>query len=194
MMRAVETLRQRLPPTVGGTLGYAPVQLSDSEDGDGAGIEFGSGGLQSRDGRGPRRRPGSGGAARDAGAGAGGGLGQEEEDDMLWPPYTPLYTNMKNLRRKRLDASIKYPRAGPCTKICFLTSLWGVSFLTWVGFTLSGGSPYLIPEDSEEVNLARSHSVFGAAAMYFVCACLTGYSWYKSSFLRPLPTMGDSLP
>ena len=123
MMRAVETLRQRLPPTVGGTLGYAPVQLSDSEDGDGAGLEFGSGGFgrdggglqSSRDGlRRPRRRLGDGGAARDgSGAGAGAG-GQEEEDDMLWPPYTPLYTNMKVLRRKRLDASMMYPRAGPC--------------------------------------------------------------------------------
>lgn len=121
MMRAVETLRQRLPATVGGTLGYAPVQLSDSEDGDGAGVEFGSGGgsfgrdvggagLQSRDGRRPRRRPGSGGAERDTGAGGG----REEDDDMLWPPYTPLYTNMKVLRRKRLDASMMYPRAGPC--------------------------------------------------------------------------------
>ncbi|CAN0459334.1 unnamed protein product [Hapterophycus canaliculatus] len=86
-----------------------------------------------------------------------------------------------------------YSRAGPCTKVCFVLSLWGVFFLSWVGSTLASGSPYIIPEASEETNLAWSHSVFGAAAMYFVCACLTGYSWYKSSWgAKPLPTMGDT--
>lgn len=120
MMRAVETLRQRLPGAVGTTLGYSPVQASDSEDdnddADGGRGEFELGRsymsdrFSNRDGRRPRRRAGSGGAA---GARAGAGAGREE-DDMLWPPYTPLYTNMKVLRRKRLDASMMYPRAGPC--------------------------------------------------------------------------------
>ncbi|CAB1107765.1 unnamed protein product [Ectocarpus sp. CCAP 1310/34] len=198
MMRAVETLRQRLPPS----LGYAPVLLSDSDDDDGdggrgefeiAGGNFGGGRHQDRDLRRPRRRVGGGGEAGGGATMTGGGGRQEEEDDLLWPPYTPLYTNMKVLRRKRLDASMMYSRAGPCTKICFLTSLWGASFLTWLGFTLASGSPYIIPEDPPATNLARSRSVFGAAAMYLVCACLTGYSWYKSSWgARPLPTLGDS--
>lgn len=46
-----------------------------------------------------------------AGAGEGRRLGDRESD--LWPHYTPLYTNMKVLRRKRLDASMVYYRAGP---------------------------------------------------------------------------------
>lgn len=79
------------------------------------------------------------------------------------------------------------------TKFAFLTSLWGVTFLSWLGFTLAGGSPYVIPEESPESKLALSHSVFGAAAMYLVCACVTGCSWYKSSYgTRPLPTVGDA--
>lgn len=45
------------------------------------------------------------------GAGEGRRLGDRESD--LWPHYTPLYTNMKVLRRKRLDASMVYYRAGP---------------------------------------------------------------------------------
>lgn len=133
MMRAVETLRQRLPGAVGNTLGYSPVQASDSEndidDADGGRGEFelsrgyaGGDRFNNRDGRRPRRRAGSGGATGVRG-GVGGGRQEEDEDDMLWPPYTPLYTNMKVLRRKRLDASMMYSRAGPC-EFCFAALLF----------------------------------------------------------------------
>lgn len=67
-----------------------------------------------------------------------------------------------------------------------------MSLLTWIGVTLASGSPYIMAKDSATTKMARSSSVFGAAALYFVCACLTGYSWYRSAWgARPLPTMGD---
>ncbi|CAM9892642.1 unnamed protein product [Laminaria digitata] len=191
-MRTVENLRQRvsLPMGGGGASGYTPVHPSDSEDpdGDGSDFEFGVVGGEEF---------GEGSRARGRGVGrvsaGGGGRRNGRDEDLLWPPYTPLYTNMKVLRRKRLDASMVYYRAGKCTKVCFVTSLWGMSFLSWLGYTLARGSAYILPKDSTEEKVTLSHSLFGAAAMYFVCSCLSGYSWYKSSYgTRPLPTMGDT--
>lgn len=110
-MRAVETLRQRvsLPLGGGGAQGYTPVHPSDSEDvdGDDSDFDLGMGGEEF----------GEGSRARGRGVGrvsAGGGRRSGRDEDLLWPPYTPLYTNMKVLRRKRLDASMVYYRAGKC--------------------------------------------------------------------------------
>lgn len=103
-MKSVEALRQRVSSSVGGTLGYAPVQLSDSDEDDYEYGGFGERRTRVRTGR--------------AGEGALGVKEAEttesDEDKLLWPHYTPLYTNMKVLNRKRLDASMVYYRAGPC--------------------------------------------------------------------------------
>lgn len=100
----MDALRQRIAPAVGGTLGYTPVQLSDSEDLDDDDSEFTSGDEL----REPRRRRSRRGDRSEVGGARRG------RDGELWPHYTPLYTNMKVLRRKRLDASMVYYRAGPC--------------------------------------------------------------------------------
>lgn len=110
-MRAVETLRQRISLPMGGgaAQGYTPVHPSDSEDADGDGSDYDLGTGDEEFGEGSR--------ARGRGVGrvsAGGGRRGGREEDLLWPPYTPLYTNMKVLRRKRLDASMVYYRAGKC--------------------------------------------------------------------------------
>lgn len=111
IMRAVETLRQRVSLNMGsaGAQGYTPVHPSDSEDfdGDGSDYEFGGGGDEFSEGSRTRGRSGGRGSS-------GGGRRSGREEDLLWPPYTPLYTNMKVLRRKRLDASMVYYRAGKC--------------------------------------------------------------------------------
>ena len=104
MMRAVKVLRQRMPASVGDAQGYTPIQLSDVDEGDGDEKEYWASGDEQGVGRRRRRRSG-------AGAGEARRLGDRESD--LWPHYTPLYTNMKVLRRKRLDASMVYYRAGP---------------------------------------------------------------------------------
>lgn len=102
MMRSVEALRQRGGSSVEGTVEYTQLQqLEEDEEKDywASGDELGVG---------RRRRWRS---KESAGAGEGRRLGDRESD--LWPHYTPLYTNMKVLRRKRLDASMVYYRAGP---------------------------------------------------------------------------------
>lgn len=110
MMRAVDALRQKVAPSIGGALGYAPVELSDDEEEDSgreACFEFELGPAGDDflgEGR-RRRRPRK---ERDA----------EEGSGELSPQYTPLYSNMKVLRRKRLDASMGYYRAGPCECYC----------------------------------------------------------------------------
>ncbi|CAM9570494.1 unnamed protein product [Discosporangium mesarthrocarpum] len=150
-MRAVEVLRQRLPPAHGGTQGYAQLEVEMADD-------------------------------------DSEGQGYEYE-----PQYTPLYTNMKVLRRKQLDATLAYRRAGPCTKGCFVFSLAGLLFLSWLGFTLAAGDPYILVEENVATKLSLSRPVFGAAAMYLVCMCLSGYSWFRSDCgEQRLPTMGDS--
>lgn len=76
-------------------------------------------------------------------------------------------------------------------KVCLAISLFGCLFLSWIGFTLAGGSPYMLEKESVETKLAVSRSVFGGAAMYFVCACLAGFCWYRISFgPRVMPTLG----
>lgn len=114
-MKAVEALRQRVPVAVGGTLGYDPVQLSDADDATDDDFEFGNLGREFSDGRRRRGRRGSQGGFRTIGDSRGGDESKrrDQDEDELWPHYTPLYTNMKVLNRKRLDASMVYYRAGP---------------------------------------------------------------------------------
>ncbi|CAM9684069.1 unnamed protein product, partial [Choristocarpus tenellus] len=108
------------------------------------------------------------------------------------PHYTPIYTNIKALRRKQLDATVSYGKAGPCTQCCFIFSLVGVFFLSWLGSMLARGSTYIIFEEDAPTKLLMSRPIFGAAAMYLVCVCITGYAWFKTVCgERRLPTMDD---
>lgn len=102
MMRAVEALRLRVPGTSGEGSNYAPLEPSDSGDEGEEGFEMvemlGEGERNADDDcyaverRGRRGRRARG----------------------LTPHYTPRYSNLKVLRRKQLDASLTYGRAGPC--------------------------------------------------------------------------------
>lgn len=102
-MRAVEALRQRIPAGEGEDLDYTPVHMSESDSDE---EEF-------------EMVPMIGDGQR------GGGRGEGEADDgserkrsrrgrRFTPHYTPRYSNLKMLKRKQLDASLAYGRAGPC--------------------------------------------------------------------------------
>lgn len=81
----------------------------------------------------------------------------------------------------------------PGTKVCFVVSLWGVLFLSWVGLTLASASPYILEHEDAQRKVELASSVFGAAAMYLVCACLSGFCWYKTSCVPGrIPTMEDA--
>lgn len=99
----------------------------------------------------------------------------EDEDDRpeATTPYTPLYSNLKQLRRRRLDA-LPIGGGGPCTKLCFMLSTTGTIFLTIVGYILAKDT-FTIEVDEEWSRPELSGSVFAAAAMYFVMMCITGF-------------------
>lgn len=49
----------------------------------------------------------------------------------------------------------------------------------------------MLVTESKETKLGLSRSVFCGAAMYFVCACVAGFFWYRISFgPRVMPTLG----
>jgi hypothetical protein len=119
---------------------------------------------------------------------------EAEEDAAASPPpprrsvpYTPMYANTRQVQRRQADNAAA-ASTGSCAKVGFIVSCAGVIFLCTVWRMLAGDTPYIMLE-APEANSTFAGAVFGAAAMYFMSMCYTGYTLCQGWRQRHSPLM-----